>query len=406
MFSEENPREPSVKDFPKILLVSRSLPFHHIGGMEAVAWDLARAFARKGCSVTVLTTACASLPENSEVEGVRIQTLPAPPGRYSTKWWWLSRRAFAASYANSVDVVFSVSAGALSMARRKGSSLPAFVGQIHGTAWGEFKSKIRQRNLWAYVKSIRNLAWMIRDFRYRSFDGLVAVGDAVYDDLGRNPSRFICGDIPLHAILNGVDPERFAFDISARRSLRSELGYDEDDKVMLSASRLHEQKGVMEGVEAFALATAKDPKLRYLIVGDGPDENRIRSRVSELGLTDKIKLLGAVPRDQMTKALSAADVFLFPTRRVEGLAMNVLEALACGLPAIVSKHAIDPRFSAIPIAPEDARSLAEAILAVERASPRSSRLPKVLTLDYSADGYLALMQDLVSRPIDSTDETG
>lgn len=383
----------------RILFVTRSLPFHRTGGMEAVSWDLARALARAGAQVTILTTAVSALPERSNRDGVDIHTLKVPSGRYSTAWWVRSRRMYEAEYVGRVDVVLSVSAGALSFPRSSASRDPIFLAQIHGTAWGEFKSKLRQRSIVSALKSLRNLAWMIRDLRYRRFDGLIAVGEAVHSDLNRAPTRLINGAVPVHVISNAVEPEQFAFDAGLRRAVRSSLNIADEHQVVLSCSRLHAQKGLIEGLEAFAIAFAKNPGLRYLIVGDGPDEARIRAKVKDLGLERSVSLLGVVPRQELKRVLSAADIFLFPTKRVEGLPMNVLEAMACGLPVIISDAAMDRRFEAVAVDPEDRIALAAKILEVQPSVARKSLLADEFVLANCAGDYQELMRQLLGHRV-------
>ena len=68
----------------RILILSRSLPFHAAGGMEHVAWDLSRALVRAGQVVTVLTTSIPGRPPTFSEDGVGVVTAPGTaPGRYS-----------------------------------------------------------------------------------------------------------------------------------------------------------------------------------------------------------------------------------------------------------------------------------------------------------------------------------
>ncbi|MDR0181663.1 glycosyltransferase family 4 protein [Lysobacter arvi] len=378
-------------------MVTRSLPFHRTGGMEAVAWDLARAFVRRGARVEVLTTSSENLPARSNIDGVEVRTLPAPSGRYSMKWWWLSRCVYFKEYVDTVDVVFSVSAGALGFAGGRHSRRSTFVAQMHGTAWGEFVSKMRQRSLWACLKSLRNIAWMFRDLRYRYFDAFVAVGPAVSNDMLSFPTRAIMGPAPALTISNGIDSERFAFDQDARQRIRHLLGIDEKSRVLISASRLHPQKGILEGLRAFAGAADGDPMLRYIVVGDGPDARRLKEAADALGVTSKVYFIGRIERDLLAEYLSAADVFLFSTTRVEGLPMNVLEAIAAGLPVIVSAHVADPRFESVVVDPKDHLAMVKAIETTRPATNRASKLSEEFTLYYSADAYLSLFAELQSR---------
>lgn len=387
---------------PRILMVTRSLPFHGIGGMEAVSWDLARAFVAAGCPVTVLTTKCPALPGPMVRDGVDILPLDVPSGRYSAQWWKESRAVFTERLAGQTDIVFSVSAGARGMALHRSGPIPAFVIQAHGTAWGEFVSKFRQKRLRMVASSVRNLVAMFQDRSYRRFDAMVAVGEAVAADLRRMPTRAIIGALPVHMIANGVDPAAFAFDPEARGHLRHGIGLDDGARLVLSASRLHAQKGVAEGMAGFIAAAQARPDLHMAIVGDGPDLARLRDLAARSGMAGRIHFVGHVPRDRLRDWLSAADLFLFTTKRVEGLPLNILEARAAGLPVVASPHVLDPRFGGTAADPDNPQAIATAILAALPLAPpgqtRPSRLAEEFTLSHAARQYLDLFETLSGEP--------
>lgn len=382
----------------RILVITRGLPFHALGGMEAVAWDLSRAFMALGSKVTILTTACTNLPSDSIVEGVRIVCLNAPSGGYSKAWWQTLRDAYETSFQMETDVVLSISAGARDLAKRRSGPHPIFLMQAHGTAWGEFLSIIRQISPVAWIKSIRNLLSMWEDRAYRHFDGMIAVGKVLADDMRRHPTRDIIGSVPVHLIENGIAEEVFAFNAVARLSCRAQLNLSSDSRVVFCASRLHPQKGTLEAIEGFLLAAVSAPELHMVIAGVGPDETRLKARAVASGFEDRIHFLGMVPRTDLRDWLSAADVFLFSTKQAEGLPLNILEALATGLPVVASEHVVDPRFDAISMVPDDAADVASGIsIALQNtSSDRTSRIPTEFSLNYAAESYIELFKELFS----------
>lgn len=380
----------------KILIVSRSTPFHRLGGMEVVLWDLAKEFARLGQDTTVLTT---SLPGHAAVDpeeagDVKLICLSCASGRYSFRWWVQARRYFRTYLAADTDVVLSVSAGAFSLSRQQSKAV--FVAQLHGTAWGEFISKLRQRRLLPLLTSVRNLLWIARDIRYRIFDVLTFVGPAVYDEATQAPMSLVLGSGPKHIITNGIDQRQFSFNNQDRQSIRAALNYGDDDKIVICSSRLHYQKGIMEALRAFKLAAASDARLRMMILGDGPERASIEQFIVHHHLQEIVKLPGRIPRNDLPAYLSASDLFLFTTKRVEGLPMNVLEALASGLPSVISNSINHPDFDAVGVDPNDEASVAAAISAVAIDSDRRSRLKGRYTLEYSADEYLRLFTSIAN----------
>ena len=384
----------------RVLIVTRGLPMHQLGGMEAATWDLSREFARIGLDVTILTTAAPNLPARSTLDDVAIECLPVPSGRYSKAWWAASSAAYAERYEKQVDLVFSVSAGAWSLVRRRSrGQRPVFIAQAHGTSWGEILSRWRQRRPAPIIKSYRNFIAMARDTQFRRFDAIVGVGAIVDRDLRRAPTSWVIGDLPVERIDNGIDAAMFAFDGADRVRVRAMLGIPADGKVVMFAARLQREKGVQTVIDAFALAAKSDPMLRLIIAGAGTQEVEFRERAKDLGA--RCRFVGSVPRGDLPAYLSAADLFLFPTLRQEGLPLNVLEALACGLPVVASARLRDPRYPMVGIEGDgDVAAYARAI-ADSRPDPhRASLLPEDLTLAFSARRYHELFDRMVGRRVD------
>jgi glycosyltransferase involved in cell wall biosynthesis len=108
-------------------------------------------------------------------------------------------------------------------------------------------------------------------------------------------------------------------------------------RIALFLSRIHEKKGCDLLIEAFARELAADPDWRLVIAG--PDQTGWRARLETmavaLGLADRIVWPGMVRGDMKWGAFRAAEVFVLPSHQ-ENFGIVVAEALACGVPALVS----------------------------------------------------------------------
>ena len=381
-------------------MLSRSLPFHGMGGMEVVAWELSRELARIGQAVTIITTGIPGNRGNFVQDGVTVVPMVGtPPRRYSTAWWSQSRRYFEQHCMESTNAVVSVSAagfGLLSLKRK----LPrvSFIMQAHGTSWGEVASKWRSRQLRSILGSARNLMWLPKDLlAYRQFDSVVAVGNRIYKDLTRPPASWALPAARVRLINNGIDTNLFHPSLDGRQQARERLNIDERVPVVLSASRLHVQKGVAHGIRVFARFLEKAPNAIYLIAGDGPERAALEALARGLGVFAHVRFLGALDRSALAKFLQAADVFLFLTDRVEGLPLNVLEALASGLPTVISDHlSISDTPGIIPVSPRDLLSCSKYLLNALEGSgaARASLLPQQFTLAHSSEQYADLILSL------------
>jgi glycosyltransferase involved in cell wall biosynthesis len=157
----------------------------------------------------------------------------------------------------------------------------------------------------------------------------VCVGRGVYR-LARRVDRLPARR--LEVVYNGVDTRRFAPDPAARARARGRLGLGPAEPVVISVGRLAPEKDY--GVLLEAMARLPRPEARLLLVGEGPARPGLEAMIGELGLAGRVRLLG--DRRDVPSLLNAADVFALSSLS-EGVSMALLEAMACGLPAVATR---------------------------------------------------------------------
>ncbi|OWK28664.1 glycosyltransferase [Sphingomonas mucosissima] len=191
-------------------------------------------------------------------------------------------------------------------------------------------------------------------------DGLLAVSSAMRDDMigiGLPADR-----IRVHH--TGVDLDRFA--PIARAAAKQQLGIS--GPLVISVGALIERKGHEIVVEA----VARLPGVSLIIAGEGPARGRIEAAAARLGLADRVRLLGAVPHEDLPRLIAAADVMALASAS-EGLANAWMEALACGTPVVITPaggaHEVVTGPAAGRVVPRDAAAFAAAIADVLRAPP-------------------------------------
>lgn len=139
-------------------------------------------------------------------------------------------------------------------------------------------------------------------------------------------------DVLGHGSISGVDAARFRPNPEIRKSIRASLGYGDDHVLALYVGRLNRDKGVLDLVAAFSGVAERLPQLALLLVG--PDEEDLAPEIARLALDhSRLHLLGATRRPE--DFMAAADFFCLPSYR-EGFGSVVIEAAACGIPAMVS----------------------------------------------------------------------
>lgn len=127
----------------------------------------------------------------------------------------------------------------------------------------------------------------------------------------------------------GLDVQKFA-DISVDKAQkRKQIGVPEDAVLLLSVGELNENKN--HQVILRALARLKDPGIHYAIAGRGPQQESLEALARELGIEDRVHLLGY--RTDVGELYQIADIFCHPSRR-EGLPVSIMEAMSCGLSVV------------------------------------------------------------------------
>lgn len=129
----------------------------------------------------------------------------------------------------------------------------------------------------------------------------------------------------------GIDVEKFKNAQVDTLSKREEISVPQNATLLLSVGELNENKNHATVIKA--LSRIKNDNLYYVIAGRGDKKEELTNLISELGLTNRVRLLGY--RQDVLELYKTADIFIHPSFR-EGLPVSVMEALASGLPVICS----------------------------------------------------------------------
>lgn len=151
-----------------------------------------------------------------------------------------------------------------------------------------------------------------------------------------------------------------------------------DRPTLLSVGRLSPEKGQVGLLRAVARARAAGADLDLRIVGDGPDRSRLEAAIAELGLRERVQLLGPLPADAVFREMGAAHLFVL-TSFMEGLPVVLMEAMAAGTPVLAPRitgipELVDDGVSGVLFRPADWDELAHAAAALLADEPRCRRL--------------------------------
>ncbi len=140
------------------------------------------------------------------------------------------------------------------------------------------------------------------------------------------PSKYV------RVIYNGI-PDVPPLSPEERAGLRQKFGFSEQDVVAAFVGRLDPIKNLPLFLKALYLARLKAPHLKGLIIGDGPEREKLTSLARALNLGEACLLAGFCPDG--ARVLQAADLFVLPSFS-EGTSLALLEAMAGGLPAVAT----------------------------------------------------------------------
>jgi glycosyltransferase involved in cell wall biosynthesis len=195
----------------------------------------------------------------------------------------------------------------------RGVPVLAIVPHLFGTTVFRETNPVFASYVWAAERAIP------RVYRRATFE---VISPSTREDL---VSRGLAPE-SIRTIYCGLDQERFHLDDPPPRS---------QTPLVVTWSRLRRYKSIDVAIRAFALILERLPQARFLIMGRGPDESRLRRLVARLGLVDRVTFKGFLPWTELVRTLHRCHTFLNPSPK-EGWGLTVVEANRCGIPVVAS----------------------------------------------------------------------
>lgn len=174
------------------------------------------------------------------------------------------------------------------------------------------QNKLAQRFSWYYVRNYYNKCNMI-----------TCPSESAKEELVKN--GFIK---PIKVISNGIDLS--VFDNSGWKKMKKK--YNPDGKILLFIGRIAYEKNLDYLLECFLRVLKKEPSVRLVIVGEGPQMRELKAKIKELGLSGNVVLTGRIEHDALVRSgmFKASDIFITAST-TESQGISTLEAQTNGL---------------------------------------------------------------------------
>jgi glycosyltransferase involved in cell wall biosynthesis len=321
----------------KIAVFAKATTLHkNHGGLETQNRALCEGLVDRGHKVTVFSPKKELDEEVIEKNGVKYLFIESDYQNYifsslkKDSWTKRSLEVFRKSNEKEkFDIVVGQSASAESILENKLELGVKVVSIAHGTTSAEFSTFLKN------ISSIKDIYWLIRNTQYfiRQYfgrqrryvlrsDKVVAVSNYVKQAL---VSETFVDEARVLVIHNGVDPSLFRREAGSR---------DVGGVVKLYfIGRLEKSKGILTMID---ILKDIERDVVFHIVGDGPCMEHAKKRVGKYGLQEKVPFHGRLSRSEVSSFLEnmSPDIFVFPTQRVEGFPMVIVESMLAGIPTV------------------------------------------------------------------------
>lgn len=211
------------------------------------------------------------------------------------------------------------------------------VGGVLGRIAGKFskvKKVIYQVHGFHFYKGSPKLNWLlyypIEKWLAHYTDALITINKEDYE-LAKNKMKLRNNGNVYYVPGVGIDLSQYIMEYETREIKRRELCIADDEFVIISMGDLIKRKNYDVSIQA--VSKVNNPKIRYLICGKGPRKSHLEKLAKKLNIEKQVMFLGY--RTDIKELLNASDLFLFTTKQ-EGLSRSLMEAMASGLPCVVS----------------------------------------------------------------------
>ncbi len=313
----------------KVCMLTWEFPPRIVGGIARHCYGLAKALARNGHEVYVITLDFPGAPSYEEMDGVKVYRTATELGHPNFITWVLLFNHFMEKRIADISqqVKFDVLHVHDWLTAMVGISLnhhmkKPMVLTVHSTEFG--RSGLHNPDSF----TIDGIEWWAT---YEASKVIVTSGSM---------KRELCDHfhVPLEkveVIQNAIDLTKYQVSID-RWSVRRSYGVDPNEKLILCVGRLVPQKGTEYLIQAIPLIIQRYPEAKFIIVGEGWYKDHLENLAQSTGYRWKALFTGFIPDSDLVALLMSADVLVVPSV-YEPFGIVALEGMAAGVPVVASQ---------------------------------------------------------------------
>jgi glycosyltransferase involved in cell wall biosynthesis len=322
------------------------------GGQELRILTEMEGMAGRGHRVHLLAPANAQIVPAARARGLAVDALPIewkrPPGLFALRRW-------LARHGAQFDVI------------NAHSSTDAWLAAIARTTLPRAPPIVRTRHLSTPVNRLPTTRWLYQ----RATAHIVVTGRALKTALVRRNGY---DPATITSVRTGIDLARFH--PRDRNAMRAQCGVDARRAIGIVAT-LRDWKGHDDLLEAWRELQASVSGWQLLVIGDGPRRAHLEHRVRELDIGASVRFTGN--QDDVPAWLACLDIAVLPSYGDEGVPQSLMQAAACGLPAVstpvgaIAEAVVDGETGLL-VPPRDVAALARALSTLMQDAPMRERM--------------------------------
>jgi glycosyltransferase involved in cell wall biosynthesis len=307
----------------KILAFSDIIPTDTQGGSSTAAWETSKSFVLKGHEVTIITKGIKSKNAAETIDGIEVLRYFSSP----VKLFSLTRKYLSLNKPDAVFIHAPLTAIASFFVDRKIPCIYMFYSPWHEEY--EIRSPDLHRGYFLnlFGSMTRRL---IEHLIMKNSDKIVVNSKFMAEKVTKyhNMNSIV---VPL-----GVDIDRFAPELIDTETKKKKLHIPEKRFIIITVRNLVSRMGIENLITSMKKVSEYFPDIFLIIAGRGFLKEKLEQQIADLGLTSHIRLEGYIPDSVLHEYYQASDLFVLPTKYLEGFGLVTLEAMSCGTPVLAT----------------------------------------------------------------------